>query len=90
MPGVRFFFVMRILRGGDGHWRDSNDLEGCWTYEGFIRSGRSVMDFMVHRGVVVVKARVNGRVERPKGCNRGIMAYCYVAVPESGDVLPDS
>lgn len=48
------------------------------------------MDFMVRGGVVVVKARVNGRVERPKGRHRGPMAYCYVAVPESGDVLPDS
>lgn len=30
MPGVRFFLVMRMLRGGEGHWRERRVLSGCW------------------------------------------------------------
>ena len=41
MFGVRFFFVTRMLRGGEGHCRLNSVLVGDCMYYGFVREGSS-------------------------------------------------
>lgn len=46
MFGVRFFFVTRMLRGGEGHCKLSSVLFGLGTYAGRSRGGSSRMCLM--------------------------------------------
>lgn len=55
--GVRFFFVMRMLRGGEGHCKLSRVFEGDCMYDGLIREGRSDMCLISGRREVEVKLR---------------------------------
>jgi len=57
MLGVRFFLVMRMLRGGEGHWRFRSVLFGLGTYEGRRRGGRSWTGLISRCDGVLEKAR---------------------------------
>jgi hypothetical protein len=61
--GVRCFFVTRMLRGGDGHCSERRVLDGCCMYDGFMRSGSSVMGLTRSRLRVVENDLAEERLE---------------------------